>query len=198
ASPSATQLLRQFTTGLLRRSCVPDYSRRTMTVGIEVIRADKGEAAKVSEKRRFRDGKIVDVVLDLDQQWVKAKFDLDQKRKEVNSVQSLITDRKKSSKGSDACEDLVAQKTKIEEEAESLTKACDELLDTRDKKLGSIGNFVHDTVPISQDEEKDNEVVATWGVPRSFEGKKFQENGFRPHFELLEMMGAVEFEPGNE
>jgi hypothetical protein len=27
---------------------------------------------------------------------------------------------------------------------------------------------------------------------------RFQANGFRPHFELLEMIGAVEFEAGNE
>ena len=56
-------------------------------------------------------------------------------------------------------------------------------------------------------------MVATWGIPRSFEGKTYQAtkavpawlcgcsreaNGFRPHFELLEMIGAVEFEAGNE
>ncbi|CAE7946723.1 serS, partial [Symbiodinium sp. KB8] len=78
---------------------------------------------------------------------------------------------------------------------------------------------VHDTVPVSQDEDKDNKVVATWGVPRSFEGKTYQAddggdigdaghpyveeegiaaNGFRPHFELLEMIGAVEFDAGLE
>lgn len=172
-----------------------------MTIGIDVFRADKGgdpELVRESERRRFRGPKFVDEVLEFDQQWIKSKFDLDNKRKEVNAVQATITERKKVSKGSDACEDLVKQKDKLEAESVELQKLSDDLLDQRDKKMGVIGNLVHDSVPISQDEEKDNKVVATWGVPRSFEGKKFQANGFRPHFELLEMIGAVEFEAGNE
>jgi len=140
----------------------------------------------------------VDEVLELDALWVKQKFAFDEKRKEVGKVQAEITEKKKASKGQDKCEDLVAKKTKLEEEATDLEKICDETLAKRDKKLGSIGNIVHDSVPVSQDEEKDNKVVATWGVPRDFTGKKYQANGFRPHFELLEMLGAVEFEAGNE
>merc|ERR1719424_2072488 len=64
--------------------------------------------------------------------------------------------------------------------------------------MGTVGNIVHDSVPVSQDEEKDNKVVSKWGVPRSFEGIKFQTNGFRPHYELLEMIGAVEFDAGQD
>lgn len=169
-----------------------------MTIGIEVIRKDKGEVVKESERRRFRDGKLVDEVLALDDQWVKAKFNLDQKRKEVNKVQEEITERKKASKGKDQCEDLIAKKNGLEAEAGELEKGADALLEQRDKKLNGIGNLVHDTVPISKDEEKDNKVVSLWGVPRSFAGIPYQTNGFRPHFELLHMIGAVEFKAGNE
>jgi len=172
-----------------------------MTIDINLLRKDKGgdpEVVRQSEKRRFRDGKIVDEVMALDAQWVKEKFAFDEKRKEIGVVQKEITERKKNSKGSDACEDLVAKKTGLEAEATELEKVYEETMTKRDKKLGTIGNLVHDTVPVSQDEDKDNEVVAKWGIPRSFEGKKYQANGFRPHFELLEMIGAVEFESGND
>lgn len=172
-----------------------------MTIGIDLLRKDKGgnpEEVKESEKRRFRDPKLIDKVLELDSQWVKQKFQLDEKRKEVNKVQSQITEKKKASKGQDKCEDLLTQKTALEGEAANIEQICDEMMGQRDKLLGSIGNLVHDSVPVSQDEEKDNKVVATWGIPRSFEGKTYQANGFRPHFELLEMIGAVEFEAGNE
>jgi seryl-tRNA synthetase len=172
-----------------------------MTIGIDLLRKDKGgdpEAVRESERRRFRDGKLVDQVLELDAQWVSKKFELDEKRKEVNKVQAQVTERKKASKGTDECTDLLKQKEILEGEAAEIGKQVDELLEQRDKKLGSIGNIVHDSVPVSQDEEKDNKVVALWGVPRSFEGKKYQSNGFRPHFELLEMLSAVEFEAGNE
>lgn len=170
-----------------------------MTIGIELLRDDKGgnsEAVRESEKRRFRDGKLVDAVLDLDKQWIKAQYDTEQKRKQVGQVQAKITDRKKASKGSDKCEDLVKEKTAFEAEVVELEKVSDELLAARDKKLGSIGNIVHDSVPVSQDEDEDNEVVAKWGVPRDFTGMTYMSNGFRPHFELLEMIGAVEFEAG--
>mmetsp|Transcript_47113 Transcript_47113/g.108904 ORF Transcript_47113/g.108904 Transcript_47113/m.108904 type:complete len:471 (+) Transcript_47113:116-1528(+) len=172
-----------------------------MTIGIELLRKDKGgdpDAVRESERRRFRGPDLVDEVIDLDKQWVTAKFNTDQKRKEIGQVQSAITDRKKVSKGKDACEDLVAQKTALEEQSAELQKLSDDLLEQRDKKLGGIGNIVHDSVPVSQDEDKDNEVVSTWGVPRSFEGIQYQNNGFRPHFELLEMIGAVNFSAGQE
>jgi len=172
-----------------------------MTIDINLLRKDKGgdpETVKESEKRRFRDGKIVDEVMALDGQWVKEKFAFDEKRKEIGVVQKEITERKKISKGSDTCEDLVAKKTTLEAEATELEKIYEETMTKRDNKLGRIGNLVHDSVPVSQDEDKDNEVVAKWGIPRSFEGKKYQSNGFRPHFELLEMIGAVEFEAGND
>lgn len=172
-----------------------------MTIGIELLRDDKGgnsEAVRESERRRFRNPKLIDEIIDLDKQWVVAKFNADQKRKEVNAVQDIITERKKSSKGQDKCTDLLEQKTKLEQEVVSLDQVSEELLEQRDAKLHKVGNIVHDSVPVSQDEDKDNAVVSTWGVPRSFNGIKYQTNGFRPHFELLEMIGAVEFEPGND
>ncbi|CAE7744873.1 serS, partial [Symbiodinium pilosum] len=116
----------------------------------------------------------------------------------VNKVQSQITEKKKASKGQDKCEDLLQQKTALEGEATDIEKVVEETQAKRDKLLGAIGNLVHDSVPVSQDEDKDNKVVATWGIPRSFEGKTYQANGFRPHFELLEMIGAVEFDAGLE
>eukprot|EP00933_Yihiella_yeosuensis_P082537 TRINITY_DN96451_c0_g1_i1.p1 TRINITY_DN96451_c0_g1~~TRINITY_DN96451_c0_g1_i1.p1 ORF type:complete len:529 (+),score=141.95 TRINITY_DN96451_c0_g1_i1:184-1587(+) len=172
-----------------------------MTIGIDELRKDKGgdpEKVRESERRRFRDGKVVDEVLALDGDWIKKKFDLDNKRGEVNKVQTQITQRKKDSKGADKCEELLKEKEAKEAEVAKVQAEADELLEKRDEKLGRIGNLVHDSVPVSQDEDKDNEVVAKWGVPRDFGGKKYMTNGFRPHFELLEMIGAVEFEAGNE
>eukprot|EP00971_Amphidinium_carterae_P269359 5343737-Amphidinium_carterae.1 len=135
-----------------------------MTIGIEELRADKGgdpERVRDSEKRRFRDGKLVDEVctpvpmrhitvfsvqdycryicnghsqspgsetqilrsaveiclfckkacatdsslwlevIALDQEWVKANYAIEQKKKEKNAIQKEITDKKKASKGKD-------------------------------------------------------------------------------------------------
>lgn len=125
-----------------------------MTIGIEILRADKGgdpEAVRTSEKRRFRDGKIVDEVIALDNDWIKAKFQVDEARKAVNKVQQAITDKKKASKGKDQCAKEVEEKGKLEEKVKDAEKAADELLEKRDKRLACIGNILHDTVPVSQD-----------------------------------------------
>jgi len=171
-----------------------------MTIDINLLRADKGgdpELVRASEIKRFRDGKIVDQVIALDKEWIKADFAVNQKRKEANAVQKDITEKKKASKGKDDCKDLVDQKNAKEAEAVKLEEVADALKDKRDLALKSIGNLLHASVPKSQDEEKDNEVVARWGIPREF-SSKYGTNGFRPHFELLDMLGAVEFEPGND
>merc|ERR1719330_1087314 len=105
---------------------------------------------------------------------------------------------RKTKDKSDACTDLLEEKTRLEGEEANLQASSDELREQRDKKLGSVGNLVHDSVVVSQDEDKDNEVVAKWGIPRSFGDVKYQTNGFRPHFELLEMIGAVEFDAGRD
>eukprot|EP00928_Gymnodinium_smaydae_P006298 TRINITY_DN1221_c0_g1_i1.p1 TRINITY_DN1221_c0_g1~~TRINITY_DN1221_c0_g1_i1.p1 ORF type:complete len:479 (-),score=132.55 TRINITY_DN1221_c0_g1_i1:95-1531(-) len=170
-----------------------------MTIGIELLREEKGgdpEKVRESERRRFRGTELVDEVIALDKEWIKAQFTTEQKRKERGVVQKEITDRKKADKN-DKCDDLMAKKTAIEKDIESLEKESDKLRDQRDGKLGRIGNIVPDHVPVSKTED-DNKIASQWGTPRNFEGTKFGTNGFRPHFELLEMIGAVEFDAGRD
>jgi len=168
-----------------------------MVIAIELLRKPETLAqVHDSEKRRFRDGKIVDEVKALDETWIKAQYQTEQKRKEINTLQKDITAKKTASKGADKCEDLLTQKGKLETELKKLEDESAELQENRDKKLGMIGNLLHKSVPVFED-EKHNEVVMKWGKPRTFTAK-YGTNGFRPHFELLEMIGAVEFESGQE
>merc|ERR1719440_706004 len=57
------------------------------------------------------------------------------KRKEINAVQKDITAKKTASKGADKCEDLLAQKGKLETELKKLEDESAVLQDNRDKKL---------------------------------------------------------------
>jgi len=167
-----------------------------MTIGIEIVRSEP-ERVKESERRRFRKPELIDEIIALDEDWKKAQFQTEQKAAERGKLLDQIKARKIKSK-SDACEDLNQDKTRVEEEIVKLKEKSDALLAERDLKVGKVGNLVHESVVVSQDEEKDNEVVAKWGIPRSFTGIKYQTNGFRPHFELLEMIGAVDFDAGRE
>jgi len=170
-----------------------------MTIGIEILMKDKGgdpDMVRMSERRRFRDGAIVDEVLHLDKQWITAQYNTEQKRKDIGIVQKEITERKKANK-TDKCEDLLAKKATPESERTELEQESDRMLQARDEKLGRIGNILHESVPEFED-EINNRVEREWGLPRSFEGTKYGTNGFRPHFELLDMLGAVEFEAGRD
>jgi len=175
----------------------PQKTFAEMTIAIELLRKPESLAqVKDSEKRRFRDGKIVDEVKGLDEQFIKAQFNWEQKRKAIGLVQKDMTAKKVASKGADKCEDLLVQKGKLEKEEEDLKKVSEELQATRDKKLGMIGNLLHSSVPVFED-EKDNQVTQLWGKPRKFT-QKYGTNGFRSHFELVEMLGMVEFEAGQD
>lgn len=67
----------------------------------------------------------------------------------------------------------------------------------RTKKLGTIGNLVADTVPISKDEDKDNGIHATWGEIPSLvvDGKSL---GHLHHHEIMQCLDFVEFERGQK
>jgi seryl-tRNA synthetase len=136
-----------------------------MPIDINLLRKDKGgdpDKVRESEKRRFRKIDLVDEVIALDEQWIKAQYDTEQVKKEQNAIQKQITERKKASKGQDKCEELVSEKDALTEKIAALKQQSDEILTKRDNKLHYIGNIVHDSVPVSNDEEKDNKIVKDW------------------------------------
>lgn len=75
---------------------------------------------------------------------------------------------------------MLAQKTALEAEK----KAVDELAVTkeqlRDKKIKTIGNYVHDSVPVS-DNEDNNTIIRTW----SPEGVTVEKRDCLSHHEVL-------------
>lgn len=64
------------------------------------------------------------------------------------------------------------------------------------KRLGSIGNLVAPSVPVSKD-EADNAIVSTWGeIPTlKVDGKTL---GHLHHHEIMQVLDIVEFERGQK
>merc|ERR1711953_431359 len=58
----------------------------------------------------------------------------------------------------------------------------------RDATLREMGNWLHPSVPVSNDEDADNEVVRTWGDTN----KKTKY----PHVDLIHMIGGMDAERG--
>ncbi|KAJ1818227.1 Cytosolic seryl-tRNA synthetase [Coemansia sp. RSA 2599] len=159
---------------------------------ITLFQADKGgnpELIRESQRRRGADPKIVDDIISQYQKWTDARFELDEANRKINAVQKEIGKKMKAKE--DATEPLAQKK-----ELESKKKELIEAEQATDKKLremvNSIGNIVHDSVPVSSTED-DNEVIRTHFVD-NVEPKR--QANMRSHHEVLYLLGGYDQERG--
>ncbi|CAM8906148.1 unnamed protein product [Rhodiola kirilowii] len=155
---------------------------------INLFREDKGgnpDAIRESQRRRYADVTLVDEVIKLDDEWRKAQYAVDQIRRELNQKAKDVSMLKREKK--DANEIInevgVIKESKAKKEAE-----VEEIKARLDTKLNLIGNLVHDSVPIHND-EANNAVVRTWGEKREEEGLKY-------HVELVDLLGIADLIKG--
>ncbi|QLL32152.1 hypothetical protein HG536_0C03210 [Torulaspora globosa] len=116
------------------------------------------ELIKKSQRARGASVELVDEIISDYKEWVKTRFDLDELNKKLNKLQKEIGQKFK--KKEDASE-LLAEKDKLTEEKKQLTeKEQSEDKELR-KKVFQIGNIVHPSVVVSNDEDN-NELVRSW------------------------------------
>ncbi|KAF9371929.1 Cytosolic seryl-tRNA synthetase, partial [Podila verticillata] len=124
---------------------------------INLFLEDRGgepELIRESQRRRHESVELVDEIIALYEDWKTTRFQLDQLNKKSNAIQKEIGMKMK--KKEDATELVQARAdNKKEAEAMELDVKAKELL--WNNKLGLVGNLVHDSVPISDNE--DNNVV---------------------------------------
>lgn len=161
-----------------------------MPIDINNLRgADRGgnpDLWRDMTQKRFKDPKLVDNVIALDEQWRKAQFDMEQAKKNVGVVQKEISAKMKAKESAEAEK---AKKTELETEVTKLEALADELLKARDKALDLIPNELDPTVPVSNNED-DNDIVRTHGECRP------QTADLLHHHELLAMIDGYEAERG--
>ncbi len=105
-------------------------------------------------------------------------------RARKNQISKEIAARKKSGESVD---DLLEEAKRIDEELKDLEEKEKEM-DKRFWELWAyIPNIPHESVPVGKDSE-DNVVVREWGNPREFDFEP------RPHWEIGEMLGILDFE----
>jgi seryl-tRNA synthetase len=88
--------------------------------------------------------------------------------------------------------ELQEQSKALKERVKELELKEKELSAARDAAVVPIGNLVHDSVPVS-DDEANNAVVREWGTPRPKE-----ENGHAllSHVDLVQLLGIVNLDAG--
>ncbi|KAM3707389.1 hypothetical protein ACB098_02G023100 [Castanea mollissima] len=141
-----------------------------------------------SQRLQYADVDVVDQIIHLDKQqrqflyflW-SGQYELDNLRQEFNKINREMARLKIA--GEDATETI-----KNTNENKKLTAKKEaqfqEIKDELYRKLGTVGNLVHASVPVSND-EANNAVIRCWGEKR-------MEPNLRNHVELMELTGIAD------
>eukprot|EP01130_Rhizamoeba_saxonica_P006530 TRINITY_DN2597_c0_g1_i1.p1 TRINITY_DN2597_c0_g1~~TRINITY_DN2597_c0_g1_i1.p1 ORF type:complete len:446 (-),score=133.82 TRINITY_DN2597_c0_g1_i1:43-1380(-) len=154
---------------------------------IKLFRVEAGgnpDLIKESQRRRCSNVHLVDEIIDLDRQWRDALSEENVTRASQKNIGKRIAAAKKAG---ESIQDIVKEGTELKQRIAELSQIQDDLLTQRDEKMYQIGNIVHDSVPIS-DNEDDNITVRTFG--------EFEQGGFDKHHNLLYRIGAYNSEKG--
>ncbi|XP_050238586.1 serine--tRNA ligase-like [Mercurialis annua] len=155
---------------------------------INLFREDKGhnpELIRESQRRRFANVNVVDEIILLDKEWRQRQYEVDNLRKEFNKINKQIAKLKIA--GADASE-LIKPSNENKELTGEKEKEVSEAASALNKKLEEVGNLVHDSVPVSND-EANNAVIREWGEKR-------MEPKLKNHVELVELLGIADTKKG--
>ncbi|CAI4339039.1 CDG_1a_G0008920.mRNA.1.CDS.1 [Saccharomyces cerevisiae] len=122
---------------------------------------DKGgnpELIRQSQKARNASVEIVDEIISDYKDWVKTRFELDELNKKFNKLQKDIGLKFKHKEDASG---LLAEKEKLTQQKKELTEKEQQEDKDLKKKVFQVGNIVHPSVVVSNDEEN-NELVRTW------------------------------------
>ncbi|WMV28801.1 hypothetical protein MTR67_022186 [Solanum verrucosum] len=151
---------------------------------INLFRKDP-EIIRESQRRRFGDVTLVDQVIQLDKEWRHRQFELDNLRKDFKKISKEVARLKNS--GEDASQNI-KDTAKNKQQIEKKEAEVQEVRATLYSKMEIIGNLVHDSVPISND-EANNVIVRSWGEKRT-------EKGLKNHVDLVKDLGIADIAKG--
>ncbi|KAJ8257279.1 hypothetical protein GJAV_G00183900 [Gymnothorax javanicus] len=185
-----------------------------MVLDLDLFRTDKGgdpEIVRETQAKRFKDVSLVDKLVEADAEWRKCRFTADNLNKVKNLCSKTIGEKMKRKEpvGEDDClpeeakdlESLTAEalgaltvtqikkvRLCLDEEVQKVDVLRAKLEAERLEYHREIGNLLHHSVPISNDEDEDNKVERTWGDCTT--QKKYS------HVDLVVMVDGYEGEKG--
>ena len=137
-----------------------------MPIDINDLRTYKGgdpEKFRTYMKQRFKPAEWIDSVLELDERVRTLQGQRDDTRRLANKLQKDVIGPKKKNK--EDCEEEVAELKELQKKVKELEDEIPVVETERTAVLNKIGNIVDPQVPISQDEDKDNLVIAIFPSP---------------------------------
>jgi len=161
-----------------------------MVLDIILFRTKGGnpELIRESQRRRFKSVEIVDEIIKLDEEWRIARGALDVLNAEYGKINKKIAEKKKAGENAD---ELISEAKALDAKMKIADKELDIKKEAVDKKLYLVGNLVHESVPVSKDEEK-NGLVRVWGE----DIKRLNKNELLNHHEVLSGITGYDAERG--
>lgn len=157
---------------------------------LKYLRENKEAVLKALEKRNFKEVKLIDNLLDLDESRRKTQTELDQKLAEANSLAKEIGQLFKNGEP-DKAQELKERTGKLK----FSSKELQELLQDTENKMSElryqIPNVPKDIVPSGSSEEDNIEVERGGRIPELSEGAL-------PHWELAKKYDLIDFELGSK
>ncbi|EFN57228.1 hypothetical protein CHLNCDRAFT_56101 [Chlorella variabilis] len=157
---------------------------------INLFREERGgnpEIVRESQRRRFKDVGLVDRVLELDAKWREARGQLDTLNMDFNKLNKEIGALRKAKQDATALQERSKEMKARIKAQEELEKSLSE---ERDAAIVPIGNLVPDSVPVDNDEARDNNAVV-----KEF-GERRQEEGLLNHVDLVLLLDIADLEAG--
>lgn len=151
-------------------------------------RGGNPEKIRESQRRRHAPESIVDEVIEMFEDHRATQYKVTQIRAEINTTQKEIGQIKKA-KG-DASEQL-KKKVELEAQMKAQQDLAEEKLVLLNRKAKTIGNYVHDTVPVSNNEDN-NALIRNWEP----EGVKAEKRDCLSHHEVLTRLDGYDPERG--
>eukprot|EP01028_Stygiella_incarcerata_P001479 TRINITY_DN1260_c0_g1_i1.p1 TRINITY_DN1260_c0_g1~~TRINITY_DN1260_c0_g1_i1.p1 ORF type:complete len:470 (+),score=142.38 TRINITY_DN1260_c0_g1_i1:167-1576(+) len=175
------------------------------------------DVIRESQRRRFKDVSLVDAVIELDTKWRLGRTRLDRLKK-VKNLTSKTNGKKRKSKEDPGAPDsqlpaiehdlvdlgqefmdalnivqLGLLSSSVNTEIKRTEDEVARLENERNATISKIGNVLHESVPVSRDEEE-NEIIRTWGKHRGGEGEP--EEKLMSHIDLMERIDGYDLKRG--
>lgn len=147
------------------------------------------DIVRESERRRFRDPKIVDEVIATDEKWRRTQYLTEVCKKMINHCSKAVGARKKAKEADGTVSEVPAEllaaaregllqpeqldglcvlqikelSKALSNNVVNLAKSAEELDKERELLVNKVGNILHESVPVADDEDTGNQVIRTFG-----------------------------------
>jgi len=143
-----------------------------------------------TEKKRFKDPKNAEKVLEFDKLWRNVLQEIQDLRKQRNEISSEINKYKKEG-DNERANNAITQSKQIKEKIDDLEKKKVEYMEEREKYRYLVGNNLHESVPIGETEES-NEIIREFAKIPKFDFKPLS------HVKLIQGIDGADTKKASE